>query len=305
MAKSRSLPKHVLRIERYDELAKFVKAFADGHLRFLMLVGAPGTAKSYHVRLAVGDRAGWIDGNATAFGIYEAAYQNCGEPLVLDDVDALYRDQNGVRLLKQLCQSDDPKRVGWHSDSRALERRGLPRQFLTRSSVAIIANRWHTANEDVSALEDRAHMLHFDPPPLEVHQQAATWFHDQEVFDFVADHLHLMSRHSLRTYIQAAELKQAGLEWKTPILSRFISGKAVLVARLMADPNMSSNEERISAFAALDGGCRATYFSYAKKLRRTNPAPRIKLANTNNPAREQVDDVMSLLRKRFGSLGNG
>jgi hypothetical protein len=45
---------------------------------------------------------------------------------------------------------------------------------------------------------------------LEVHRVAAALFQDAEIFDFVADHLHLMTQYSLRPYRQAWELKEAG-----------------------------------------------------------------------------------------------
>jgi hypothetical protein len=48
----------------------------------------------------------WIDGMATPLGIYMAAYEHCHQPIVLDDVDGLYKNQSGVRLLKALCQTD-------------------------------------------------------------------------------------------------------------------------------------------------------------------------------------------------------
>ena len=66
----------------------------------------------------------------------------------------------------------------------------------------------------MAALEDRGHCLNFAPSALEVHREAAGWFWDQKVFDFVAAHLHLFAPPSLRTYVLAWELKQAGLAWR-------------------------------------------------------------------------------------------
>ena len=130
----------------------------------------------------------------------------------------------------------------------------------------IIANRWSTTNEDVAALEDRGHMLVFDPPPLEIHRQAAIWFHDQEVLDFVFRHLHLVTNHSFRTYILASELKKAEMNWRQAILSRCLSGPALLVARIKADPTLQSEAARIKAFQDGGGGGRTTYFNHARKL---------------------------------------
>ena len=61
------------------------------------------------------------------------------QPIVLDDVDALYRDANGIRLLKQLCQSEPSRLLGWYSDPQYMQRRGGPPKFTTSSPVAIIA----------------------------------------------------------------------------------------------------------------------------------------------------------------------
>ena len=59
-------------------------------------------------------------------------------------MDALYADRSGVRLLKCLCQTEEEKAVAWHSDAKSLERQGIPREFGTKSKVAIISNDWKT-----------------------------------------------------------------------------------------------------------------------------------------------------------------
>lgn len=270
MALKSQLPCNAVVVESYHELNSFTRAFAAGHLRFLVVVGPAGTGKSRAMRDALDGRAAWIDGNATAFGVYRSAFKYHDCPIVLDDVDALQTDPNGIRLLKQLCQSEHSRLLGWHADPRYLERQQVPMTFVTSSPVAIIANRWLTLNADVAALEDRGHMIVFDPPALEIHRQAAVWFHDQEVLEFVSNHLHLIVKHSLRTYVLAHELKKAQMDWKRTILSRFLSGPMLLVAQIKADPSLDSEEERIKAFQERGGGSRATYFNYSKKLRQQN-----------------------------------
>ncbi len=266
MAKPQRIPHNAVVVRRYEELDSFMQAFAGGHLRFLMVVGPAGTGKSRAMRSAVAGRAAWVNGNATAFGVYCAAFKHQDKPIVLDDVDALYRDANGIRLLKQLCQSEPSRLLGWYSDPQYLERRAIPRTFTTSSPVAIIANQWSTMNADVAALEDRGHMIVFDPPPIEIHRQAAIWFRDQEVFNFISEHLHLITAHSLRTYLLALELKKAKMNWKRTILGRFLSGRLLLVAQLKADPEFKSELERVNAFREGGGGGRSTYFKYAKQL---------------------------------------
>src|SRR5262249_13133125 len=163
-----------------------------------------------------------------------------------------------------LCQTEPRKILSWHTATPILKRRRVPTQFTTTSPVALVGNDWKTLNADVAALEDRGHFVLFEPNALEVHRQAAAWFWDQEIFDFVADRLHLICQHSLRTSRQAWELKQAGLDWRQAVLHRFLTGPALAVARLKANPAYASEAARVRAFVQSGAGCRATYFYHAK-----------------------------------------
>jgi len=182
MAASNRLPAHAVRVTTYAELEQYVRAFAAGHLNLLMIFGPPGVGKSRCVRQALGSQVCWISGQATPLGIYLQAYEHRHQPLVLDDVDGLYADRSGIRLLKSMAQTEKTKTLGWHTASPALHREGVPRQFTTTSRVALVGNDWKTLNADVAALEDRGHVLVFEPTAWEVHRHAAGWFWDEENF---------------------------------------------------------------------------------------------------------------------------
>src|ERR1700730_2963109 len=111
MDKSKSLPDHVVTVAAYSELEKYARAFGDGHLNLLILCGDPGLGKSQCLRRTLTSAACWIDGTASAFGIYRQAHEYRNQPIVLDDVDGLYRDRQGIRLLKALCQTDQRETV--------------------------------------------------------------------------------------------------------------------------------------------------------------------------------------------------
>jgi hypothetical protein len=306
MASSHRLPSHAVCVPTYVELEQYVRAFAAGHLHLLLLFGPPGVGKSRSVRQALDKQVCWISGQATPLGIYLEAYAHRHQSLVLDDVDGLYADRSGIRLLKALCQTEPSKTLSWHTATPVLKGRGIPQQFTTTSRVALIGNDWKTLNADVAALEDRGHVLLFEPTALEVHRQAACWFWDQEVFDFVAWQLHVMAQPSLRIYRHAWELKQAGLDWRQAVLSRCLSGAALLVARLKADPSFLSEAARVQAFVASGAGCRATYYQHARQLQPPTPAPQIALSQTSPPAEAAPSpDHLDQLRRRFGQLGIG
>ena len=92
-------PHKVLHLSSYDRLEAYLEAFAKGHFNLLILVGAGGLAKSRSVRAALGGMGCWIEGNATPFGMYAKLYRHRDEFVVIDDVDGLYGDRSGIRLL--------------------------------------------------------------------------------------------------------------------------------------------------------------------------------------------------------------
>lgn len=292
MSKRISTPKHAITVRTYAELAEFVRAFAKGGINLLILVGPPGVAKTQTVKRALdGKRFNLVEGNASAFGLYQSLYQHQDELTVIDDIDALYSDKSAVRLLKCLCQTDEVKRLGWFSAAAGLGKNDLPREFETRSRVALIANDWKTLNANVAAVNDRGHLIRFEPTAEEVHREVASFFTDQVVFDWFGEHLHLIPSPSMRHYVRAAELRAAGLDWLKVLMGETIPDKTLVVAKLKADPGLASEADRVQAFIAAGHGSRATYFNHAKKLKspkQRKPLERIVLPNAKTKPRLRV-----------------
>ena len=254
----------MLRLTTYERLGEYLAAFANGHFHLMILVGTGGLAKSRSVRAVLGDKGCWIEGNATPFGMYAKLYRHRDEFVVIDDVDALYADRSGVRLLKCLCQTEEEKSVAWHSDAKSLERQRIPREFTTKSRVAIISNDWQTLNKNVAALQDRGHVLLFQPSASEVHAKAGTWFDDEEIYGWFATNLHRVREPSFRHYVRAKELKAAGMDWTAVLAEEVENRRARLAAEILASPAYDSTAARVKAFVQQGGGCRATFFNYRR-----------------------------------------
>lgn len=254
----------------YTRLESYIGAFAAKHFNLLIVVGPPGLAKSRTVRSVLGPDVCWIEGNATAFGIYVQLFRHRNQFVVIDDVDSLYADRNGIRLLKCLCQTEETKSVAWHSTARTLEKSGIPREFTTTSRVIIICNEWQTLNRNVSALQDRGHVLVFRPTAAEVHAKAMAWFADQEIADWFEANLARIAEPSLRLYLRAKELKRAGLNWTEVAVLTPENRRQQLVVDLKRDTTFPREEDRVTEFMNRAGGCRATYYNYVRRLRKTH-----------------------------------
>src|SRR6516165_8287648 len=252
--RQRGHPHKVLQLTTYQRLEEYLRAFAQGHFHLLILVGAGGLAKSRSVKAVLDGKACWIEGNATPFGMYVKLYRHRDQFVVIDDVDALYADRSGVRLLKCLCQTEEEKAVAWHSDAKSLERQGIPREFTTKSRVVIIANDWRTLDRNVAALQDRGHVLLFQPGAAEVHRQAGTWFDDAEIYQWFAANLHRVREPSLRHYVRAKELKAAQMDWTEVLASGGENRRARLVAELVKSAAYASSAARVQAFVDQGGG---------------------------------------------------
>jgi hypothetical protein len=246
-----------------------------------------------------------LEGNTSPFGLYCELWRNRNRLVVLDDLDGLCASRDGIRLLKCLTQTELHKSVSWYTDAATLSREQIPQQFHTTSRAAIIANEWQTLNRNVAALEDRGHLVIFEPSPLEVHLRTAGWFWDQEIFDFVGERLHLIREPSMRHYVAAWELKQAGMAWRSLLLSRCLAGAELLVAQLKADSEYATQAERVRAFIAKGGGSRSTYFNLAKKLAAPPTSVRSIRLTSQAPARRRADNkTLEILRRWRGHIGN-
>jgi hypothetical protein len=294
-----------IRLTTYAELEKIVDGFARGDLKLLILLGSHGLGKSRALRQAMAGQACWLEGNTSAFGLYCQLWHHQNRPIVLDDLDGLYANRDGIRLLKSLTQTEPHKTVSWYTDAATLQREQIPQEFHTSSRLAIITNEWKTLNRNVAALQDRGHVVIFEPTPQEVHTRTAAWFWDQEIYDFMGERLHLLQEASMRHYVAAWELKQAGLDWRSLLLSRCLSGKALLVAQLKANPSYGSEAERVKTFMASGAGSRATYFHLCKRLRGpTQNAPRISLQCQAPPRPTADHEMLGILRKWHGNFGD-
>ena len=75
-----------------------------------------------------------------------------------------------------------------------------------------------------------------------------SWY-DQEVYDFIWQHRRFITRPDMRAYRRIAEQKRAGRPWHKRALEMLIGDKRLQeIAKLLADPQYTSNNQRAQAF---------------------------------------------------------
>ena len=124
---------------------------------------------------------------------------------------------------------------------------------------------WKTLNKNVAALQDRGHVLLFQPSASEVHAQAGKWFEDEEIYGWFATNLHRVRSRRCGTMCGPRSSRRPA--WTGPTCSPKKSRTgARLAAELLASPAYVGTAARVKAFVAQGGGCRATFFNYRRKL---------------------------------------
>ncbi len=277
---SPTVPRDVIPVTTYEQLDRYLGKFSSDELGLVLLLGRPGTGKSESVKRAVSVPDGtaddarrpgglplYVEGHMQPFGLYRQLWEFRDRPIVLDDLDRLYADPDCVRLLKPLCNTVKQKRVHWLSNLTMGEGH-LPSSFVTSSNVILIANEWKSLNPNVRALEDRAIILHFDPPNEEVHRKVREWLDDPEVYAFIGGVMALAPTLSMRHYRKGSQLRRAGLDdWRTSLLRMLIADpREACVLAVQHDPRFRSERERVEEFIASTRCSRATYFRLKSRL---------------------------------------
>jgi len=267
MARRQQRPIHAEPIRDYDTLRRKAANFAKGAYSCLIFVGPPGRLKSTIITEANKNKAHVISGHAKPFEVFCELQEHKDEPIIIDDADGLYSDSQGQRLLKQLTNRKKPTLVSWISDAPV--DRGLEKRFDTSSPVCLIDNAWNAQNEHIAALEDRARLFLFDPPPHELHRQMdfEDWFTDADIYNFIGDNLEFFDSLSVRLYEKALEEKEAGDDWKAYILKHINeTDRHIVLIEYDDEWKNRPTTEKVVEFIRRTGSCRATYFNRRKRL---------------------------------------
>ena len=278
-----------LTVTTFQELETWVDAFMKPQgLSLMFLIGDPGHSKSFSIkrRLDADLHRYFKCGRLTAFQLYKQLFKHRDRAIILDDVEDALKGEQIPRMLMNLGETDEESRtVAWFgTESQLKVRKGkkvvpIPQEFKTSSRVLLVSNDFEILTRKLKALLDRGIVIFFDPVPEEVHRFVAEWFKDDEIFQFIGEHLDHITRHSIRYYVTAKHLKRLGLDWRKALLESWTQESEdvdpqKIVELLLADPRYKTDKERIEAFNARSGRHRRQWYYLKKQVMKRMRIPR-------------------------------
>jgi hypothetical protein len=254
--RTKQLPDEHVRVTTYANLHQYLREFVAGKWNFLWIHGRPGLGKSQGIKAAVKGKGLYVQGGkVSALRFYQLCHEHRCEPIILDDGERLMNNEDGLRLVTTLTDTDRVKILRW--ETVTANRDGVPRQFRTSSTVCVVSNKF---TED-EALLSRASLLWFDPDNAEVHRNAAEWFWDQEVHDWIGQHHARMKALEARWYVKAAEVKEAGRCWRTFLLDLYcLDPTDCVIQDLETSVAYPTKQDKLRAFTERTGKQRTVYF---------------------------------------------
>lgn len=133
----------------FDALTKVTQGVINGHLRSVIVSGAPGCGKTFTLEreLGAGQTAnkikyGSIKGTMSAIVLYQKLYecQTKGSVLLIDDCDEIFGDLESLNILKAALDTGDTRMVHYGKESNILAEAGITSPFEFDGSVMFVTN---------------------------------------------------------------------------------------------------------------------------------------------------------------------
>lgn len=211
--------KNLVVVTGYRELRALFKAFAGGHLPFVVLLATPGLGKSANLEKMLKNKGCLFlgGGSMSAYGTYCEIATHKDKPIVLDDADTLLGSMDGKVLLRAVTETKCVKTVRWTKKVSG----AVPPMIETRSPVMLIINDLSATERAIPAILSRALFRTFRPDFEEARGEVARWFYDQEIFDVWSALIPWLSKAGppdLRLLRLAAAAKEGGIDWREDLL---------------------------------------------------------------------------------------
>jgi hypothetical protein len=138
----------------FDELRSLVIMVINNVNPSLIVTGRGGIGKTHTVMgtmkefdLVKNEEYVVIKGASTALSMYKALYYNNGKIVIFDDCDSIFKDPDGINILKAALDSYDEREISWLSKSTydpatqsPTDSRPVPNRFTFDGQIIFISN---------------------------------------------------------------------------------------------------------------------------------------------------------------------
>ena len=229
--------------ETLQDIYDIARKVAAGAFNSLMISGRAGTGKTFSVEKALTDEGLVADddyimvsGAVSTIMMFKKMYQYRNKVLVFDDCDAVFRDENGRNILKAALDTKAVRRISYLKKSglvfdpkdfemdpegefNMIENGMVPAYFDFVGRVIFISNLAKDKADPDGAIRSRSILIDVNPDDATLMERIKTLLpyldpkdmplaDKEEIYDFMKK----ANVVSMRTFVKAAGLKQAGLK---------------------------------------------------------------------------------------------
>jgi len=136
--------------ERFNVLSMLADGVASRNIRSLIVAGAPGVGKTYTLEAKLNEakltkkvkEVTVIKGSISPIGLYVQLWENrkAGNVILLDDIDAVFGDEEAMNLLKGALDTTKNRRISWAKASSFLRDMDIPNSFDYEGQIVFITN---------------------------------------------------------------------------------------------------------------------------------------------------------------------
>jgi hypothetical protein len=226
---------------KYLSLETYIEQMAKGKVRSLIVHGPPGVGKTYSASSFItkysSQKNKSISGHMSLLSLYVELYRHraIGQILILDDVDSVMNNLQGLNILKAAMDTRSVREISWESTSSLLPALGVPNSFQFDGGVILITNAGFANGSKkhighLNALKDRSFCINLGDQDQEtifkyccyavlqkgiLSKYELTKNQENSIIEFIEQNMYSMHNLSLRSFVKCAELMSIDpVNWK-------------------------------------------------------------------------------------------
>ena len=218
--------------KKYSNLERFIKQMTEGNVRSLIVNGPAGVGKTYSAASFVQkyskNKHKTFKGHMTNLSLYCELYRLKlpGQILVLDDIDSIMSNIQGLNILKAAMDTSKQRTINWESSTAILSKLNVPKSFDFSGGVVLISNTGFGIGKDkhvehLNALKDRSFCINLGDKAEEtifkyicyvtlekniLDEFNLTDGKKLEILNFIEKYMYSMHHLSIRSLVKCAEL---------------------------------------------------------------------------------------------------